>query len=118
MRGCRLEIKDFSALGKPEDSAPAAGNLISGNPQQQIWNVLSSADGRFHVGEWASGPGVWRVNYTEYELCHMLAGVVRLTDEAGTARLYRAGDSFVIPSGFRGTWEVVEACRKLYAIYE
>jgi uncharacterized cupin superfamily protein len=32
--------------------------------------------------------------------------------------VYRAGDSFVIDSGFRGTWEVIEPCRKRYAIYE
>ncbi len=113
-----MQIKDFKALGKGEESAPAADKLVSGNPRQQLWNVLSSSDGRFHAGEWASGPGVWRINYTEYELCHMLSGVVRLTDEAGTTREFRAGDSFVIPSGFRGTWEVVVACRKLYAIYE
>jgi uncharacterized cupin superfamily protein len=118
MVGCTVDIIDFSALGKPDDSAPAAANRVSGDPRQQIWNVLSSADARFHVGQWASSPGAWRVNYTEYELCHMLEGVVRLTNEAGTARVYRAGDSFVVPSGFRGTWEVVEACRKLYAIYE
>ena len=58
------------------------------------------------------------MNYTEYELCHLLTGSVRLTDEAGQSKLYRAGDSFVIPSGFRGTWEVIEPCRKVYAIYE
>jgi len=113
-----LEIKDFKALGKGEESAPAAANLVAGNPRQQLWNVLSSGDGRFHVGEWASAKGAWRVNYTEYELCHLLTGSVRLTDEAGQSKLYRAGDSFVIPSGFRGTWEVIEPCRKVYAIYE
>lgn len=116
--GCGVQIKDFRQLGAGEASAPAADRLVSGNPRQQVWNVLSSADGRFHTGEWASGTGAWRVNYTEYELCHLLAGVVRLSDEQGESRLYRAGDSFVIPSGFRGTWEVLEPCRKLYAIYE
>ncbi len=113
-----MEIKDFKALGEGEASAPAAANLLDGNPRQRIWNVLSSGDGRFHAGEWESGPGTWRVNYTEYELCHILQGAVRLTSEAGAARLYRAGDTFVIPSGFRGTWEVIEPCRKIYAIYE
>ena len=29
-----------------------------------------------------------------------------------------AGDSFVVPSGFGGSWEVLEDCRKLYAIFE
>ena len=113
-----MKIVDFKSLGAPQTSTPAQANLVAGHPQQQLWNVLSSGDGRFHVGEWASGPGAWRVNYTEYELCHMLEGVVRLTDEQGSACLYRAGDTFVIPGGFRGIWEVVEACRKVYAIYE
>ena len=113
-----MDIIDFGALGKPEESAPAAEKLVSGNPRQRLWNVYSSADMHFHAGEWASSPGAWRIHYTENELCHMLEGVVRLTNEAGTARVYRAGDSFVVPSGFRGTWEVIESCRKLYAIYE
>jgi len=111
-------ILSFAALPEPVASAPAAGNVLAGNPQQQIWNVLSSADGRFHAGEWASGIGAWRVSYSEHELCHILAGVVRISDEQGVARTYRAGDSFVISAGFRGTWEVLEPCRKVYAIYE
>ena len=112
------EVLSFRNLPAPASSAPAAGNLVAGDPRQQVWNMLSSRDGRFHVGEWASGCGAWRVQYSEYELCHLLEGTVRLTDEKGVAREFRAGDTFVIDSGFRGTWEVVEACRKIYAIYE
>ena len=113
-----MEIMDFKDLGAGETSAPAAASLLAGDPRQHVWNVLSSGDGRFHVGEWASGVGAWRVNYTEYELCHLLAGAVRLTSAEGAPKTYRAGDTFVIPSGFRGTWEVLEPCRKVYAIYE
>lgn len=29
-----------------------------------------------------------------------------------------AGDQFVIPAGFRGTWETIETCRKIYVIFE
>jgi len=113
-----LKIIDFGALGAPELSAPAGDRVIAGDPQQRVWNLLSSTDGRFHVGEWASSPGTWRVHYTEYEFCHLLEGVVRLTDEQGVSRVFRAGDSFVIDRGFRGIWEVIEPCRKRYAIYE
>jgi uncharacterized cupin superfamily protein len=28
------------------------------------------------------------------------------------------GDRFVMPRGFRGTWEVVEATRKTFVIYQ
>ena len=30
----------------------------------------------------------------------------------------QAGDSFVVPAGFAGTWEVLEDSVKLYAIFE
>jgi uncharacterized cupin superfamily protein len=108
----------FRNLPAATESTPSPANLLAGDPRQQIWNVLSSADGRFHVGEWASSPGTWRVHYTEYEFCHILEGVVRVSDEQGGVQVYRAGDTFVVNAGFRGTWEVVEPCRKLYAIYE
>lgn len=112
------EIVNFKPLPAAIESAPAPENLLRGEPRQQICNVLSSSDGRFHVGQWASGVGTWRVHYAEYELCHLLEGSVRITPEQGEGRVYGPGDTFVMPSGFLGTWEVIEPCRKIYAIYE
>jgi uncharacterized cupin superfamily protein len=48
----------------------------------------------------------------------MLEGVSVITDEQGYAVTVAAGDSFVIPRGFVGSWEVVEATRKNFIIYE
>ena len=58
------------------------------------------------------------VNYTENEYCEILQGVSVLRDSDGNAKTLRVGDRFVIPAGFRGTWEVLEACRKVYVIFE
>ncbi len=76
-----------------------------------------SPDERFTTGFWASQPSRDEVNYTEDEFCQILEGVVHLTDAAGHTEIYRAGDSFVIPRGFTGIWETVEAVRKFYVIY-
>lgn len=113
-----MKIIDFSALNSPESAIPAATNLITGDPRQQIWNAFSDPEGRFHVGRWASTVGMWRINYTERELCHILTGIVRLTDDSGAQRTYKSGDTFMIDKGFAGTWEVLEDCSKIYAIYE
>jgi len=43
---------------------------------------------------------------------------VVLTNETGERMEFTRGDSFVVPAGFTGTWEVLEECRKLYAIFE
>ena len=74
--------------------------------------------GRFFAGVWESTPGKWAIRYSENEFCHMTAGRVRISDRNGNQREFGAGDAFVIPAGFEGTWEVLETARKLYAIYE
>lgn len=97
---------------------PATEKILKGDPEQGVLNAYSSPCGQFHTGLWDSAPGEWRVNYTEHEYCEILEGVSVLRDAAGNARTLRAGDRFVIPAGFTGTWEVVEPTRKIYVIFE
>ncbi|MBL8263677.1 MAG: cupin domain-containing protein [Xanthomonadaceae bacterium] len=92
--------------------------LVAGSPCQAVDNAYSSPDQAFHCGIWEGDVGAWRVRYTEHELCHMLAGRVRMTGDDGSDAVFSAGDSFVIPAGFEGLWEVLEPARKLYAVYE
>jgi hypothetical protein len=58
------------------------------------------------------------VQYTEHEFCHLLSGRVSLRGDDGSEVLLEGGQSFVVPAGFTGLWEVLETARKLYAIYE
>lgn len=99
----------------PEVSAPAPERVISGDPQFRTWN-LDEAVGGIYSGIWESTPGKWRVAYDEWEFCHLLAGCSVLAEDGGASRVLRAGDSFVIRPGFRGSWEVVETTRKAYVI--
>jgi uncharacterized cupin superfamily protein len=103
--------------GMPETGAPAPDRVLEGAPANRSWNAYETPDGRFFSGIWESDPGKWRIEYTEAEFCHIIAGVSRIAGDDGTIREVRAGDAFVIPSGFKGTWEVVEQTRKHYAIY-
>jgi uncharacterized cupin superfamily protein len=112
------EIVSFEKLPQAESSSPAPDRLLAGNPVQQISNGYAEASGQFFAGRWSSTPGTWRVHYTEHEFCHMLAGRVRIVSDDGTATEFVAGQSFVVPAGFAGTWEVIEAATKLYAIFE
>ncbi len=95
-----------------------ADRLISGQPVQAVANAYSDPGEAFHCGVWEGEIGAWRVQYTEHEFCHMLAGRVRIVGDDGVERIAAAGDSFVIPAGFSGIWEVLEPARKLYAVYE
>jgi uncharacterized cupin superfamily protein len=101
------------------DGAPVeASKVEAGAPVATVANQYSDAGARFHCGVWSSTPGRWRVSYTEHEFCHLLEGRVRLVGADGTAAEFGPGDAWVIPSGWRGTWETLEAARKYYVIYE
>lgn len=102
----------------PEEYFLPAEKLIAGNPKQTVWMHYSDPSRQFHVGIWRSEPGTWRVAYTEEEFCLMLEGTSIVTDAQGQAITVSAGESFVIPRGFAGTWQVVETTTKRFVIYE
>lgn len=95
-----------------------AEKLIAGQPRLTVWNHYADSGNRFFAGIWAATRGKWRVRYTEHELCHLLEGRVAITSLDGERVELAAGESFVVPAGFAGTWEVLEDCRKLYAIFD
>ncbi len=96
----------------------AAGKLIAGNPAQCVANLFSDPGGQFHCGIWEAEPAHWRVSYSEHEYCHMLEGRILIREDGGAETLVSAGDSFVVPAGFKGTWQVLEKARKVYVIFE
>lgn len=112
-------IVDFShANTTPDHYLPASEKILKGNPEQILYNHYNSPCGQLSAGVWEGAVGQWTVNYTEHEYCEIVQGVSVLRDEDGNAKTLRAGDRFVIPAGFKGTWEVLEACRKIYVVFE
>ena len=102
----------------PETSPIAADRVIAGEPVQETWLEFADEASGFYVGRWRCTPGKWRIAYTEQEYCLLLSGVSVLTAEDGSATTVRAGDAFVIPAGFHGTWEVLETTTKRFVIHE
>ena len=92
-----------------------------GDEGPRVTSRLLYADpsGAFKTGFWSAlaGPPA-AINYTMDEMCVLLAGEVRLVDAAGHGQTYRAGDTFVIPKGFVGTWQTVADVRKFYAVFK
>ncbi|TPI44005.1 cupin domain-containing protein [Mesorhizobium sp. B3-1-6] len=100
---------------EPEAGAPPPDRVISGDPKFRTWNV-EEGDAGLYAGFWEATPGKWRIVYDEWEFCHILSGVSVIAEDGGEARTVRAGDSFVLRPGFKGTWEVLETTRKEYVI--
>jgi len=113
-RALKLELP--SAAG--ETYFLPAEKRLEGNPLQTLWMQYTDASGQLFAGVWRSEPGKWRVAYTEEEVCHMLEGRSILTSDDGVVLEVAAGESFVVPRGFTGTWEVVETTTKRFVIFE
>lgn len=66
------------------------------------------------VAFWESEPGVLKaVNYPMDEFIYVLEGHLVTTDADGTQREFRAGDIFVLPKGWAGTWNMETHFKKL-----
>lgn len=113
-----LTLHRLDAPVEPETYRLKPEKLIAGDPLQTLWLHYLDASGRFSAGHWHSEVGKWHVAYTEEEYCDVLEGLSVLTDAAGTAHTLRAGDRFIIPRGFKGTWEVLEPTRKFFVAHE
>ena len=101
-----------------QESEVAADRLISGNPRTRVANYFNDPSQQFFAGRWSATRGTWRVRYTENELCVMTSGKVTIASDSGERSTFGPGDAFVVPAGFSGTWEVLEDCSKIYAIFE
>lgn len=103
---------------EPQHYHPELDRIIDGDPAQSATNLFSSADGRFNCGIWDCQPGKWRVEFSESEFVHLLQGCIIVAGDDGSERTFQAGDAFVCPAGFTGTWHVTEPTKKYYAYYE
>lgn len=106
------------ATAEPQRYRPDPSRIVAGDPLQTATVLYQSSDGRFVSGLWECEPGTWRVVFTESEFCHLIAGVIVVRGDDGSERTFRAGDAFISPAGFTGTWQVVERAKKQFAYYE
>lgn len=103
---------------EPESYELPPAKRLQGNPRQTVWMHHVSPDGAFQVGLWRGEPGRWRVSYTEDEFCHVLEGRSVIAGDDGSEVAVGPGDTFVVPRGFSGTWEVLETTTKRFVIRE
>jgi len=80
-------------------------------------NLLSSTDKRFTAGMFQSGPVEEKIDaYPVDEFCYFLSGSVKLTSADGSVLELKAGDSVVIPKGWKGIWSTT-GYTKYYTTY-
>lgn len=95
-----------------------AHKCVSGQPLQTYQNYYKSEDGNLAAGIWSCEVGTFTVNFTEHEYIHILNGTIIIKDNNGQELRLTSGMHVVIPQGFQGTWQIVEAATKVFVNYE
>jgi len=82
-------------------------------------NGYRSADRKFTVALWESGPGILKTDaYPHDEYCLVLEGHLTITNRNGSREEFGPGDTFVIPKGWAGTWNMTTRVKKQYVAFE
>ena len=67
------------------------------------------------LGIWACNEGAVEIKgHAVDEACFVIGGSVTLTDSNGRSETFKAGEGFLIPRGFRGTWSHSDDFKKLF----
>mmetsp|Transcript_1246 Transcript_1246/g.2859 ORF Transcript_1246/g.2859 Transcript_1246/m.2859 type:complete len:133 (+) Transcript_1246:52-450(+) len=86
--------------------------LVSGNPSTKVF-VQYKNTGDLICGTWECEPGSWQHNNKVDEYVMLLEGEMALKAD-GKEEVFKAGDSFVIPAGWQGIWEVRVTMKKYW----
>lgn len=108
----RIETQDLSLAKTGTPSRP-----IRGTTTYKTLEGFTNSSSQQSSGVWEATAGAFRANVVGYtEFCHILGGSCRVVDPDGTSHHFQAGDSFVLPDGFTGHWEVDDKVKKVFFI--
>ncbi|MEY4415217.1 MAG: hypothetical protein RIQ53_2510 [Pseudomonadota bacterium] len=105
---------------EPALDRPRPDRLEQGDPLRRTWSLYEAPQGDLSAGIWACEVGRWRIAFPpgKDEYFHLLEGRVRLHDTQGAWTEFGPGEGGVIPGGFEGAFEVVEAVRKHFVVVD
>lgn len=112
-----IVLIDSTAGLTPALDHPREDRRVQGAPQRQTWTLHEA--GPMTAGVWECEVGRWRIVFPpgRQEYFHVLQGRVRLHGPAGAVDI-GPGQGGVIPPGFEGEFEVLEAVRKQFVLVD
>jgi uncharacterized protein len=98
---------------------PRPDRLVKNNPKRQTQSLYAHPN--MNCGIWQCEVGAWNIVFAEnkQEFFTIIEGKVRLHHHDGSHYVdVTAGEAGVIPPGFSGTFEVLEAVKKYFVVVE
>lgn len=97
----------------------AADSVADGVAHERGHMFFTNAAGNVNVVVWECTPCIEEVrDYPFDQCCFVLEGSLTITDQSGHAETFELGDSYVIPRGFNGTWQMTEHYKNYFITVE
>ncbi|MBB2674300.1 UNVERIFIED_ORG: hypothetical protein GGE44_003877 [Rhizobium esperanzae] len=110
-----LKTIDPNPSFEPKQRIAEPDRLIAGSPALKTWLQDTAKDGTVNTGVFEATPGeTHSIKGETFEFCHLVHGVIELTEKGKEPVIYRAGDSFVMKPGYIGVWKTIETVRKIF----
>jgi len=114
----RLSKEGQGTSGLEKCSVVPVEAVLTGAANERGEIHFESGDGKFMVGTWECTPYAEMLVYPDMnEYCVVISGRVALTNPDGSIEEFGTGDSYIVPMGFEGRFEVLETLRKIYVLY-
>jgi len=108
-----------AATAELEDWGPLEEATSRDTPMQThgltMWTGPDGSGQETGIWQCTAGPSYWVQE--ENEFIYILSGSLTVTPDGGKPATFGAGDSAMFPRGWRGTWDLHETVRKVYAIF-
>ena len=86
--------------------------------QEAAKSLWTSPCETLDIGLWEATPGQFTADRSgAAEFCYFLEGKIVMTHVDGTKKTLGPGDAIMLPKGWKGTWEILEHTRKIYAFF-
>lgn len=114
----RIDLQGCNREGLPRVDHDASDTPITGALEPRGYTAYTDPSGAFTAGVWACDAGTLAIsNLGIDEACYLVEGEVVITDEHGNRETFQAGDAFLLPRGFTGTWHMPGPIRKYNAMF-
>jgi uncharacterized protein len=108
-----------AATAELEDWGPLEEATSDEVPMQthgvEMWTGPEGSGQSTGIWQCTAGPSYWVQE--ENEFIYILSGSLTVTPDGGKPATFGAGDCAMFPRGWRGTWDLHETVRKVYAIF-
>jgi uncharacterized protein len=108
-----------AATAELEDWGPLEEATSEDRPMQThgltLWTGPEDSGQETGIWQCTAGPSYWVQE--ENEFIYILSGSLTVTPDGGKPATFGAGDCAMFPRGWRGTWDLHETVRKVYAIF-